>query len=290
MKVALTNLDKVFWPSVGLTKAFVVDWYVRVSHALLPWIDRHPVTLHRFPDGVEGAHWYETRCPPHPDWVRVHRMPFRTGKVVDACVLDDVDALVWAAQAGTIEIHPYLDPVDDPGRPRWVVFDLDPGPEAGGLLGAARLALRVREVLDAIGLASAPKSTGGAGLHVYVPVTGETYERTKAFARSVAALLVREDPGGVTDLMPHRHRTGRVFVDWSQNDAGKSTVAPWSLRGTRWPTVSAPLTWDRVEGVVAAGDPSPLVVRPDEALALLDAGDAFTPLLDVVQSLPDGAG
>ena len=195
MKVALTNLDKVFWPRVGLTKAFVVDWYVRVAHVLLPWIEGHPVTLHRFPDGVEGPHWYETRCPSHPDWLRVHRMPFRTGKVVDACVLDDVDALVWAAQAGTIELHPYLDPVDAPGVPRWVVFDLDPGPGAGGALGAARLALRVREVLDAVGLVSAPKATGGAGLHVYAPVTGEPYERTKAFARGVAALLTREDPG-----------------------------------------------------------------------------------------------
>lgn len=286
MRVALTNLDKVFWPEVGLTKAFVVDWYVRVAPVLLPWIAGHPVTLHRFPDGVDGAHWYETRCPSHPDWVRVHRMPFRTGKQVDACVLDDVDALIWAAQAGSIELHPFLDPVDAPGTPRWVVFDLDPGPGVG-LLGAARLALRVREVLDAVGLVSAPKTTGGSGLHVHVPVSGEPYARTKSFARSVATLLVREDPGGVTDLMPHRHRVGKVFVDWSQNDGGKSTVAPYSLRGTRWPTVAAPITWDEVQRAVDGDDPNPLVRVPSEVLRRLEAGDdPFAHLVDVEQRLP----
>jgi bifunctional non-homologous end joining protein LigD len=286
-EVTLTNLDKVLWPEFALTKAWLVQYYDDVAPAILPHLRGKPATLHRFPDGVTGSHWYQTRAPAHPPWVRTMVMrPRRTGKVFDVVVIDDRASLVWAANLGTVEFHPYLGCVERIDEPTVVVFDLDPG-EGVTIATVCAVATRLRALLRGVGLECFAKTTGGVGLHVYVPLNvPHTYDTTKAFARAVAQLLRDDDPGGITTEMPRHARPGKVFVDWSQNDGGKSTVAPYSLRGYGVPTVSTPVTWEEVAHA-AEGDVRRLRFTPAEALARLDqVGDQFAAVLTLEQQLP----
>ncbi len=286
-RVTLSNLDKVLWPRLGLTKRWLVGYYTEVAPVLLPHLAGHPVTFHRFPDGVDGVNWYETRAPAHPDWVETVTFHMRrTGKVFDVCVLNDLAALVWAAQIAAIELHPYLAKAERLDRPDVVVFDLDPGPPAT-IVECCRIALWLREALAGVALEAWPKTSGGAGLHVYVPLhTGATYDETKAFARAVALSLERQDPAAVTSQMRRAQRAGKVFVDWSQNDAGKSTVAPYSLRGHPAPAVSLPITWEEVEAAATVGDPAALCFLAHDALDRIRSGDLFAPVASLEQELP----
>ncbi|MEY2397861.1 MAG: bifunctional non-ous end joining protein LigD [Actinomycetota bacterium] len=272
--VRLTSLDRVLFPEVGFTKRDLVDYYARVAPLLLPHVAGRPTTLHRFPEGVEGTSFFQTRAPSHPPWIRVQRMHmFRSGKDVDSVVLDNRAGLVWAANLSTIELHPYLANADRVDEPLELVIDLDPGAPAT-VLDACAVALVVRGGLEAIGVGSYVKVTGGVGLHVVVPLKpGHSFDQTKAVARRLAHALSAADPEAVTDLMPRRHRVGRVFVDWSQNDPGKSNVAPFSLRGGRIPTVAMPVPWTSVERAVDAHDPRGLVFTPHRALLVIERGD-----------------
>lgn len=275
-EVAVSSLDRVLFPRTGTTKAAVIDYYVQVAAVLLAHVADRPVTLHRFPEGVGGPHFFQTRTPPHPPWVRTVTMSFpRTGKTFDAPVLDDLPSLVWAGNLSTIEIHPFLNRTRDPARPTALVVDLDPGPPAD-LLDAAAVALRAR---DALGGPSWAKTSGGKGMHVYARSDGLSYAETKRRARDLARALAAEDPRGVTDRMVRAERPGRVFVDWSQNDAGKSTVAAYSLRALATPTVSTPVTWNEVETAVAEQDARRLVFSPAATLErVARLGDLFAAL------------
>ena len=285
----LSSLDRVLWPGSGTTKAQLVEHLLATSEALLPHVADRPLTLRRFPEGVGGPSFFQTRTPPHPDWVRTVELSYeRTGKAFDVPVLDDVAGLVWAANLTTLELHPFLAPTGRLDRPHAVVLDLDPGAPAG-LLEACEVGLLLRTALEAAGLASYPKSSGGKGLHVYVPVEDEGYEQTKAFARGLARALTSARPDLVVATMTKRLRTGRVLVDWSQNDPGKSTVAAYSPRAGLVPTVSTPLTWREVEQAVRRRDPSALVASFDGIRArLADHGDLFAPVLRGGQRLPAG--
>ncbi|HVM40010.1 MAG TPA: non-homologous end-joining DNA ligase [Acidimicrobiia bacterium] len=291
--VRITSPDRVIWPRAGLTKLDLIRSYTTVAPTLLPHLRGRPVTLHRFPEGVEGAHFYQTRCPPHPDWVRTQRMYTfrRSGKVVDAPVIDDLASLVWALNLATIEFHPYLGTVDDLERPSFVVFDLDPGHPAT-LLDACRVALTLRDMLSALGLAAFPKTSGVKGMHVYVPLnSGHRYDESKAFARAVAELLAKDDPQVIT-RMTRSERPGKVFVDWSQNDAGKSTVVAYSLRGTPVPLVSMPVHWEEIEAATAASDLRSLAFTPGGVPdRIATHGDLFARTLEMEQTLdPATAG
>lgn len=278
--VRLTNLAKVLWPARNIPKATLIDYYVRVAPVLLPHIEGHPLTLRRFPDGVDGPHWYETRAPAHPDWVRTQPMGFRSGKDVRAPVVDDLPSLVWAANAGAIELHPFLAPADDLDHPKGMVFDLDPG--AGvDVTAVCLVALAVRSLLVDAGLDPLVKVSGVKGLHVWVPLArdaGATYAETKGFAKALAARLRSAAPQRITDRMVKTERAGRVFIDWSQNGPGKSTVAPYSLRGLVLPTVSLPVTWDEIQAVAGGDAPAAtLVFLLDDVTARLDAvGDLWS--------------
>jgi bifunctional non-homologous end joining protein LigD len=288
-RLRLTTLDRPMWPAAGLTKRWLVGWYTTVAPVLVPHLRGHPLTLHRFPSGVGGEHFYQTRAPSHPPWVRTARFtPPRSGKVFDVVVLDDRPGLVWAAQIAAIELHPYLGTADALDRPTAVVFDLDPRPPVG-LVAAAEAALLVRAILDDLGLASWPKTSGGNGIHVVVPTGGTArYATTKRFARAVAARLSTDRPDLIVDTMNRARGTGRVLVDWSQNDPGKSTVAPYSLRGHRFPTVSTPVTWDEVEEA-AGGDPDRLRFTPADVVARIDElGDLHAPVASRSQAMPAG--
>jgi bifunctional non-homologous end joining protein LigD len=277
----LSSLEKVLWPEAGLTKGWLLAYYRDVAPALLPHIAERPMTLARFPDGVDRYGWYQTNCRGRPDWV-----PTRRIRAQEYCVLNDAPSLLWAANMGTVELHPFLARTDV-DAPDVVVFDLDPGPPAG-ILDCCRVALWLRETLAGQGLASFAKTSGSIGLHVYLPLNSTgTYSETKSFARGVADALADRHPDAVVATMAKRARVGKVLIDWAQNDAAKSTIAPYSLRATPWPGVSTPLAWDEVEQVAAATRPELRGFSPDEARDRLERlGDLFEPVLTLTQALP----
>ena len=259
---------------------------------LLSHLAGRPVTLIRFPNGVEGGHFYEKNCPAHrPEWVRTAhvRAGDRSEKMIDFCLVEDLPTLTWLAQLAALELHPSLAKAEDILVPTVLAFDLDPGPPAT-IVECCRVALLLRELFGRFGLECYPKSSGSKGMQVYVPLNGDaTYERTKPYANAVAQALERSDPELVVSQMTKSLRKGKVFVDWSQNTASKTTVAVYSLRARERPTASTPLTWDEVSDALDAGDPDCLRFEAGEVLQRVERhGDLFAPVLELEQELPDG--
>jgi bifunctional non-homologous end joining protein LigD len=286
--LSLSNLTKVMYPRSGFTKGQVVDYYTRIAPAVLPHLRGRPLTLKRYPDGVEGQFFYEKNCPTHrPDWVPT--APVRlSSKTIDFCLADDLPTLVWLAQIGDLELHTSLAKAEDVERPTILAFDLDPGPPAT-IVECARVALDLRAIFDHLGMQVFPKTSGSKGMQVYVPlnVPGVTYDDTKPFAQGLAQLLERRSPDLVVSDMKKTLRTGKVLVDWSQNDEHKTTVAVYSLRARERPTVSTPITWDEVEAVTRSGDPEDLAFTSDDVLArVAEHGDLFAPVAVLEQPLP----
>jgi bifunctional non-homologous end joining protein LigD len=286
--LSLSNLTKVMYPRCGFTKGQVVDYYTRIAPAVLPHLRGRPLTLKRYPDGVEGQFFYEKNCPTHrPDWVPT--APVRlSSKTIDFCLADDLPTLVWLAQIGDLELHTSLAKAQDVEQPTILAFDLDPGPPAT-IVECARVALDLRAIFDHLGMQAFPKTSGSKGMQVYVPlnVPGVTYDDTKPFAQGLAQLLERRSPDLVVSDMKKTLRTGKVLVDWSQNDEHKTTVAVYSLRARERPTVSTPITWDEVEAATRSGDPEDLAFTSDDVLArVAEHGDLFAPVAVLEQPLP----
>jgi bifunctional non-homologous end joining protein LigD len=279
----------VLWPAAGFTKAGVIDYYARVADAILPHLRDRPLTLKRYPNGVEAKSFYEKRCPSHrPDWVAT--APVWSGRNegdIDYCLCNDRATLIWMAQLAALELHPSLSLADEIERPTLLAFDLDPG-EPAGILECCRVGLRLRELLGELDLECVPKTSGSKGLQVYVPLNGEiTYEQTKPFAHAVAQTLERAEPDLVVSRMAKKLRKGKVFVDWSQNDQHKTTVAVYSLRARERPTVSTPLAWDEVERASQQEDPDALRFEASDVLERVEErGDLFAPVLELRQELP----
>jgi bifunctional non-homologous end joining protein LigD len=289
-RLTLTNLDKVLFPETGATKADVIDYYRRVAPALLPHLRRRPPTLVRAPDGVDGERFFEKRCPGHrPPWVATATVGrYGRHRGYEGCVVDDLPSLVWIANLAAIELHVHQATIDDPEHPTAVVLDLDPGPPAT-IVDCCTIALEVRDVLARLDLYAVVKTSGGAGLHLSVPLAPGRHdsEQTTQFALALGQLLERRMPARVTTTMAKRERHGKVLVDWSQNHRAKTTVAPYSLRLRATNTVSTPITWHEVEAAAAAGDGAGLAFRPAGVLARLDdAGDHYAANLAGDQVLP----
>lgn len=288
-RLSLSNLDKVLYPEVGFTKAQVIDYYARVGHAMLPHLEGRPVTLKRYPDGVDGGYFYEKECPAcHPGWVSIATVPSRNARsAVNYCVIDNLASLVWVANLASLELHTLLARSADMSTPTALAFDLDPGPGAG-LLDCAWAALELKTRLEDLGISSYPKTSGGKGLHVYVPLNGMTgFDETKSFARALAMLMERRYPERVTSVMRREARRGRVFIDWSQNDAHKTTACAYSLRAGKRPTVSMPVSWGELEEALERDLPEALVHEADEVAARVDElGDIFSDVLTLEQKLP----
>jgi bifunctional non-homologous end joining protein LigD len=288
-RLLLRNLDKVFYPATGFTKGDVVDYYRRVAPALLPHLRDRPLTLKRFPEGVDGPFFYEKRCPAHrPGWVRTEAIWSEVnGEELDYCVVDDLPTLIWLAGIADLELHTSLSPARAVDRPTVLAFDLDPGPPAD-LATCCEVALILRRLLHALELEAFPKTSGSKGLQVYVPLNGPTsYDRTKPFAHAVARVLEQNHPDLVVERMAKSLRANKVLVDWSQNDPHKTTVSVYSLRARERPTVSTPLRWREVEKVARGGDPDALRFEPDAVLRrIARAGDLFAPVLTLHQRLP----
>jgi bifunctional non-homologous end joining protein LigD len=287
--LSLSNLDKVFYPATGFTKGQVIDYYTRIAPVLLPHLRGRHLTLKRYPNGVDGKFFYEKQCPAHrPDWVRTEGVYSRqNAREIDYCVADDLATIVWLANLADLEMHTPLAPASAPKEPTMIAFDLDPGPPAT-IVECAEVACRLREAFDHFGLVAFPKTSGSKGMQLYVPLnTPTTYDETKPFARGVAQVLERRHPELVVSDMRKDLRGGKVLIDWSQNDEHKTTVSPYSLRARDRPTVSTPVTWDEVEGVLRSGDPEELTFTSDEVLArVAEHGDRFAPVLELQQELP----
>lgn len=246
-RIALSNPDRQLFPRAGFTKAELVDYYRRLAHVLVPHIAGRPMTLGRFPDGVEGRGFAQTECRGAPDWLATHELELRGGGRRRFCLLNDEASLAWAGNLSTIELHPYPWRVERPELPDALLLDLDPGAGAG-LAACCEVALLVRDSLEDRGLAATVKTSGGGGLHVAAPLEPvHTFEDTKGFARSLAGELARRHPDLITDAQSRAARAGRVLIDWAQNDARRSTVAPYSLRAADYPLVSTPVSWAEVE-------------------------------------------
>ena len=286
----LSNLDKVLYPRAGFTKAQVIDYYTRVAPAVLPHLRGRPLTLKRYPNGVEAGHFYEKECPSHrPEWVRTEPIAIRSeDRTVNFCLAEDLPTLVWLANLANLELHTSLSLAVPIERPTILAFDLDPGPQAS-ILECARVALALRELLEPLGLEGWAKTSGSKGLQVYFPLNTETsYEQTKPFALAVAQLLERRHPELVVSSMRKDLRTGKVLVDWSQNDQHKTTVCVYSLRARERPTVSAPVTWEEVESALEPGERARLEFDSEAVLERIDAhGDLFAPVLERRQTLPE---
>ena len=287
-RLRLSNLEKVFYPRGGFTKAQVIDYYTRISPVLVPHMKERPLTLKRYPNGVDDKFFYEKNCPKHrPDWVKTAAIYSRHNQDnIDFCIVDDVPTLVWAANLASIELHTSLARAPDIMRPTMLVFDLDPGTPAT-IRECCTVGLRVRDMFRELGLECFGKTSGSKGLQVYVPLnTPVTYEVTKPFALAIAQHLEQETPEAVTANMKKELRHGRVFVDWSQNDDHKTTVCVYSMRARERPTVSTPVTWAEVEAH-AQGKLKDLAFVTDEVLARVEKhGDLFAPVLKLKQQLP----
>jgi bifunctional non-homologous end joining protein LigD len=288
-ELSVTNLDKVLYPVTGFTKGEVIDYYARIAPAILPHLRGRPLTLKRYPEGVDAGHFFEKRCPKHrPEWVSTAAIwSEREDGEIAFCVCDDKPTLVWVAQLASLELHPSLSLAKRMERPTVLAFDLDPG-EPANVIDCARVALRVREMFGDLGLDCFPKTSGGKGLQVYVPLNGKlSYETTKPYAQAVAQLMERMHPDEIVSRMTKRLRKGKVFVDWSQNTESKTTVAVYSLRARERPTVSTPLDWDEVASAADSGDPEPIRFEAADVLERVEErGDLFAPVLELEQELP----
>ncbi len=260
-QLKLSNLDKVLYPAVGFTKAQIIDYYVKVSPYLLPHLRGRPLTLKRYPEGVDGPYFYEKQCPSHrPEWVQTAPI-WSDGKErnIEFCLANDLPTLVWAANLADLELHTSL--------------------------SLAKAIERPTKHLEVFDLESFAQTSGSKGLQIYVPINGQvTYDDTKPFAHAVAEQLEREHPDRVVSKMKKSLRTRKVFVDWSQNDEHKTTVCVYSLRAKQRPMVSTPVTWAEVAAAAKRGDPDSLAFDAAHALRRVEErGDFFAPVLKLKQ-------
>ncbi|MDQ6622506.1 MAG: non-homologous end-joining DNA ligase [Verrucomicrobiota bacterium] len=288
-KLPVSNLNKVLWPKAGFTKGQMIDYYIRIAPVLIPHLQDRPLTLKRYPNGVEQEFFYEKNCPSHrPGWVKTARV-WSHGNQRDMhyCLAQDLPTLVWAANLADIELHTSLAKKKDVARPTIMVFDLDPGPPAD-IVQCCQVGLWLKDSLGKMKLQSWAKTSGSKGLQVYVPLnTPATFEQTKALARALAEHLEREHPELVVHKMLKSLRGGKVLVDWSQNDEHKTTVCVYSLRAKERPTVSTPLTWSEVERCLESADAGMLVFEWDAVLERVEReGDLFAETLTLAQRLP----
>jgi len=288
-KLSVSNLDKILYPKVGFTKGQVIDYYIRVAPVLLPHLEDRPLTMKRYPDGVEGEFFYEKNCPEHrPKWVQTARVWSESNdRFMNYCLVQDLPTLAWAANLADLELHTSLSRKNKIERPTMMVFDLDPGALAD-IVQCCQVGLWLRDLLGQMKLKSLAKTSGSKGLQIYVPLnTAVTYDQTKNLSLALAQYLEREHADLVTSNMSKAVRQGKVFVDWSQNDEHKTTICVYSLRAREEPTVSTPVAWNEVENCLKKKKADLLRFRSDQVLARVEKrGDLFEPVEELKQKLP----
>jgi len=287
--LSLSNLEKDLYPAYGFTKAHVLEYYRLVSPFILPHLNGRALTLKRYPNGVAEDYFFEKRCPSHrPSWVETAEISRDSGEKMTVCLVNDLDTLMWVENLASLELHMPLSRADSPETPDALVFDLDPGQEAG-IPECAHVALILRDLLAELKLVSFVKTSGMKGIHVLVPLNRKktTFDDTKQFSKSVAEVLERNYPDLVTAKMAKEQRTGKVFINWSQNDSSKTMVCVYSLRAAQQPTVSFPLNWKELETLSKKGSVEKKQILHSEAVSRLEkSGDLFRDVLDMKQQLP----
>ncbi|HEY8489702.1 MAG TPA: non-homologous end-joining DNA ligase [Dehalococcoidia bacterium] len=285
-QVRLTNWDKVYWPDEGITKGDLVRYYLELAETVLPHVAGRPLTLHSFPDGIHGPDFYRRQVPKNaPPWLR--RWRYRPAEsereVTETPVVEDAAGLVWLVQTGTVELHPWTCRIDRIDRPDYAVFDLDTW-DADAFDRVLRTAVRLREALSRLGVRGYPKTSGGDGLHVFVPLERRyTHDQVREWVKAVGERLERAYPGEVTVRSGRDAPREAVFLDYAQNAIAKSTAAAYSVRPRPGAPVSMPLAWEEVEaGRVRPGD---FTLR-NAVERVRRRGDLFRPVLEDRQRLP----
>lgn len=286
----LSNLDKVLYPKAGFTKGEVIDYYTRIAPVLLPHLRDRALTRLRFPNGVDGGSFFEKNAPAAtPDWVRTENLPApgssKGRETIDYVVADDLPTLVWLANLAALELHTPQWKIG--AHPDLMVVDLDPGAPAA-LKQCCQVALLMRDRLARDGIEAYPKTSGKKGMQLCCPIAGtQDAEIVSGYARRIAQELEKAQPKLIVSKMAKNLRPGKVFIDWSQNNAAKTTVAPYSLRAQPVPAVSTPLTWDEVDDGAAGKRPSTRPYAADEVLKrVAKQGDLLAPLLHGGPELP----
>jgi len=292
-QLKLSNLDKVLYPANGFTKGQVIDYFARVAPVIVPHLGGRPLTLKRYPNGVDSEFFFEKNATAHrPEWVQTAPLwSEHNRRTINYILANDLPTMVWMANLAAIELHPSLSLAKEINCPTMMVFDLDPGPPAN-IVHCAQVGLWLREIFEHFGLQSFPKTSGSKGLQIYVPLNTPTgYEDTKSFAHALARLLEDQHRELVVSDMKKELRKGKVLVDWSQNDQHKTTIAVYSLRARERPTVSTPVKWGEVEQLFKKKDPALLVFEAEQALKRVEKlGDLFEPVLKLKQKLPRFTG
>jgi len=287
--LSVSNLDKILYPKAGFTKGQVIDYYIRIADALLPHLKDRPLTMKRYPNGVENEFFYEKNCPSHrPKWVKTAKVWSEgNNRMMDYCLAQDLPTLVWAANLADLELHTSLSRKNAVERPTMMVFDLDPGAPAD-IVQCCQVGIWLRDILQEMKLQSWAKTSGSKGLQLYVPLnTAVTYDETKALSHALAEYLDREHSNLVVSKMSKALRKGKIFVDWSQNDEHKTTICVYSLRAKEEPTVSTPVTWQEVETTLKKKDAKRLVFRCEKTLQRVEKmGDLFEEVETRKQKLP----
>ena len=286
-ELRLSNLDKVFWPDEGITKGDLLAYYRDVAPALVPHLKGRPFTMRRYPDGAFGKAFFQKDAPSHmPEWIRRHRAlvstraQSREERWVEFPVVDDELALLWMANMGCIDMNTWYSRVDKPERPDWVLFDLDPTPEVPWTQ-TVEVALILKQLLGALELSAFPKTSGGKGFHVLVPIERRsTYADTRRFAEFVAGAIARTHPKLATTEWSKARRRG-VLIDANQNAEGKTIASAYSVRPHANAPVSTPLRWDEVNEKL---NPS-IYTMPVVLERIRRHGDLFEGVLTTRQSL-----
>lgn len=281
----VSNLDKVLYPEVGFTKGAVIDYYTRIAPAMLPHLEGRPLTLKRYPNGVNEKFFYEKNSPKHrPEWL--HVIPIEQSKrVIEYTSVDSTPGLVWVANMAGLEIHPSLAREDDLTVPTKITFDLDPGAPAT-IVECCQIAIELRDLLRQLDLECFPKTSGSKGMQVDVPLNSKAnFDDTKQFAHVIAQLLEKRLPKQVVSRMDKSLRKKKIFIDWSQNDDNKTTVSVYSLRAKSQPTVSTPVSWEEVDE--GAGGVELSFTSAEVLERVGDIGDLHAPVETLVQSMPD---
>ena len=288
-RLSLANLEKNLYPAPGFTKAQILEYYRQMARFILPHLQDRALTFKRYPEGVDQDYFFEKRCPPHhPAWVKTAQVLQDDGESRTVCLVSDLATLMWVENLASLELHVPLARTGSPETPDALVFDLDPG-EPANILTCARVALIIRDLLLPLQLTGYVKTSGQKGLHVYVPLNRPeaTFEDTKTFTRAVAEIMQKNYPDLVTAKMAKELRQGRVFINWSQNDAKKTMICVYSLRAREKPYVSFPLAWRELEELAGRQDPEKLQIIQGEAVARAEKqGDLFQEVLKKQQKLP----
>jgi bifunctional non-homologous end joining protein LigD len=274
--VQLTNLDKPFWPELGITKGDLIQYYADVAALLLPHIRGRAMVMKRYPHGAAGEFFFMKRAPdPRPDWIRICRIDHGSAGVIDFPMIDDLPSLLWVINLGCIDLNQWYATCDDVNRPDYLHFDLDPGSATWSqVLESARI---LRDALETLKMPAVAKTTGSKGIHVYVPIVrGPLQKEVWTFAKALAQELANRHPALMTsEYKVAKRPKGRVLVDYNQNAWGRTLASVYSVRPHPRACVSTPVTWKEIDKGIGIED-----FRLDNVRArFAKTGDLFKPLL-----------